>query len=488
MSQPIPTPDALPPAGSAPGNPPIIDPAISPDQATPVPPPSSPVPATDALAIAEPVAPSAPRPWERVSNKLAGFGKTVGQSAKQMGQSVKTVVSDAGEAIAQSTAETSQRVGNTAAQTGKAVATTMAATGKTLSTTVSSTSKTLGAAAAQTGKAVVTLGESATQHTHQAIQHTTSGVGKAVTWVTDNPVLRHTTSMLKLDWLLGVTDHVDVVKAEQAVRRLEETYPNDSPRQIAHRLMVEKAMLAGGTGLAGSFIPGLAAATFTVDLMATTLLQAELVYQIAAAYGLDLQDPARKGEVLAIFGLSLGGSRALKAGLGLLQTAPIAGALIGASSNAVMLYTLGHAACQFYSVSQSTDALDDADLSALMEDTADYQDHAILQQAVMDQILMHMVLAGHPDQSWETLLPALEQAGLSPTSLEAIAHRQLNPPPLEELLAQLDSTFANSVLSQCDYIAQLDRQITPEEQAILEAIAAVVTHKPLDASDRGDGC
>ncbi len=392
---------------------------------------------------------SPPNRWLAVSNKLSGFGKTVGKSAKQAQQSVKTVMTDAGEAIAQTTAQTGQKMGETIAATGK---------------TVSS-------AASQAAGTVANLGESATQQTHQALQQTTSTVGKAVSWITDNPVLRQTTSMLNLDWLLGITDRIDLVKAEQAVRRLEEKHPQETPRQIAHHLMVEKTLLAGGTGLAGSFIPGLAAATFTVDLMATTLLQAELVYQIAAAYGLDLQDPARKGEVLAIFGLSLGGSRALKAGLGLLKTAPVAGAIIGASSNAVMLYTLGHAACQFYSVSHGTTALNEQDLDGLVKDTQEFQDHAIAQQTLMDQILVHMVLASHPDQTWDLMLPSLEQVGLSPASLEAIALNLSDPPPLENLLPQLDSTFTSSVFAQCERIAHLDDNITAAEQTILDAIA-----------------
>ncbi len=393
--------------------------------------------------------PTPPNRWSAVSNKLSEFGKTVGESAKQAQQSVKTVMTDAGEAIAQTTAQTGQRMSDTAAHTGK----------------------TMSSAASQAAATVVNLGESATQQTHQALQQTTSTVGKAVSWVTDNPLLRRTTSILNLDWLLGVTDHVDLVKAEQAVRRLEKKHPEETPRQIAHHLMVEKTLLAGGTGLAGSFIPGLAAATFTVDLMATTLLQAELVYQIAAAYGLDLQDPARKGEVLAIFGLSLGGSRALKAGLGLLKTAPVAGALIGASSNAVMLYTLGHAACQFYSMGGEHQALNEQDLDGLVRDTQDFQDHAIDQQTLMDQVLVHMVLASHPDQTWDLMLPSLEQVGLSPASLEAIALNLSDPPPLENLLPQLDSTFTSSVFAQCERIAHLDDTITAAEQDILDAIA-----------------
>lgn len=73
-----------------------------------------------------------------------------------------------------------------------------------------------------------------------------------------------------------------------------------------------------------------------------------MVYQIAYAYGLNLQEPARKGEVLAIFGLALGSGCAIKAGLGFLRNVPVAGAVIGASTNAATLYALGYAACRFY--------------------------------------------------------------------------------------------------------------------------------------------
>jgi uncharacterized protein (DUF697 family) len=159
-----------------------------------------------------------------------------------------------------------------------------------------------------------------------------------------------------VDWLVRLIDQVDLVKAETVVRRLQQQYPNEQPSEIAHRLMVDKALLAGGTGFASSLVPGAAVALLAVDFTATLLLQAEMVYQIACAYGLDLQDPVRKGEILAIFGLSLGSSQILnmgvnyaaKAGLSVLQNVPVAGAVIGASTNAVMLYALGYGACRFY--------------------------------------------------------------------------------------------------------------------------------------------
>lgn len=332
--------------------------------------------------------------------------------------------------------------------------------------------------AAQTSKALVEtaseVGEAAAKQTHQLITHTTQGAGEAVNRFGNNWLVRRVSGVLNLSWLVGATDNVDLEKAIEAVRKLQQEHPNESPSQIAHRLMVEKATYAGGIGLASSILPGAAAALFAVDLAATTRLQAEMVYQIAAAYGLDLQDPARKGEVVAIFGLGLGGGRVLKAaGLGLLRNVPFAGAMIGASSNAAMLYSLGYAACRFYeaNLDSSKQLTSEETLTALKEQSETYLERAIAQQAVMDQILAHMILASHPEKSWNEILPDLQALKLSPNSLEAIANNIKSPQPLDTLLDQLNRDFAFPLLAQCYRIAKIDGVRTPSEQRVLKAIA-----------------
>lgn len=182
--------------------------------------------------------------------------------------------------------------------------------------------------------------------------------------------------------------------------------------------MVDKALQAGRSGLARSLVPGFAVALLALDLAATTSLQAEMVYQIACAYGLDIREPARKSEVLAIFGLSLGGSYAAKAGLGFLRNVPVAGAVIGVSTNAAMLYTLGYAACRFYEA--KLNPLTEATLVAAQAESEKYLESVLTQEVVMDQILIHVILASHPGKTWEQILPEL-QMHLSPASLEAIA-------------------------------------------------------------------
>jgi uncharacterized protein (DUF697 family) len=250
---------------------------------------------------------------------------------------------------------------------------------------------------------------------------------------------------------------------------LQRKYPNEKPGDIAHRVMQEKALYVGGTGFASSLLPGFAAAMIAMDLAATTALQAEMVYQIAAAYGLNLREPARKGEVMAIFGLALGGSAALKAGLGAARNIPVAGAVIGAGSNAVMLYALGHAACQFYEAKLNP-LKSQAALQASQVESEKYLQGAIVQQVIMDQILVHVILAGAPGKTWKSILPELQEFNFSPASLEAIAANAKSPPALEKLLSQINSDFAIPLLAQCQKIARQDGVITPEEAKVLATI------------------
>ena len=285
---------------------------------------------------------------------------------------------------------------------------------------------------------------------------------------------------------MKIIDQVDLVKAEAQVRRLKTQYPNEQPSEIAHRVMLEKALFAGGSGFASSLIPGVAVPLLAVDLATNMLLQTEMVYEIASAYGFDLKDPARKDEVIAIFGLAFGGGQALKAAgtqavkvgssylakagvAGFLRNVPIAGAVIGASANAAMIYALGYGACRFYEAKNSPLTIE-ATLVDVEVESQKYLEGAIAQEVVMDQILVHIVLAGNPGKTWSDIQPELQAANLAPASLEAISDNINSPPSLESLLAKINKDFAVPLLAQCQKIAQLDGVVTPEEAKVIETI------------------
>lgn len=184
------------------------------------------------------------------------------------------------------------------------------------------------------------------------LEQGTETVGKFVTPIAEHPLIRFAGRFPGINLLATALGQVDAQKAQAEVDQLRQTYPLETSEQLAHRIMVDTSLKGGGIGLLANFIPPLALALFAVDIIAVTTLQAEMVYRIAAAYGFPLNDPARRGEVLAIFGLSLGGSSVLKVGLGLVELLPGVGAVVGASSDAALLYSLGYAACRFYEAKQ----------------------------------------------------------------------------------------------------------------------------------------
>jgi uncharacterized protein (DUF697 family) len=322
-------------------------------------------------------------------------------------------------------------------------------------------------------KSVGDVGEAVVRETHKLIEQVTHTTGELASHIGENWFIRKLAGVLNLNWLVGAVDNVNLEKADIAVKKLQEENPHESPSEIAHRIMLEKAAKAGGIGLATSLLPGAAIALLAIDLAATTELQSEMVYQIAAAYGLNLKDPARKGEVLAIFGLALGGGRLLKAaGLGLLRNIPFAGAVIGASSNATMIYSLGYAACRFYEakldVSKSLNSKEV--ITQLKQESEEYLEKAIAQKKVMDQILVHMVLAGNPDKTWEEILPELQALNLGSESVDVIAQNIKSPQPLDTLLNQLDLDFAVPLLAQCERIAQISPDSQLEQERVIQAI------------------
>jgi uncharacterized protein (DUF697 family) len=415
---------------------------------------STPTPDTTEKAKALATQPEKKEFWESATDLATGFSEAVGKTVQHTGKAALDTASGVGQVI-----------GKTASHAGKTVLDKTTGIGGAIGSTATHTSKALVNMAASTSTFAINQIQ---QLLHQATQNT----GQAIDLVGNNPLVKRALGALKLDWLVSATNQVDVVKATAAVRQLQQEHPDESPSQITHRIMVQKAIYAGGSGLVSSLLPGQAIALFAVDLAATTALQAEMVYQIAAAYGLDLEDPARKGEVLAIFGLALGGGRAIKAGLAFVRSVPVAGALIGAGANATMLYALGYAACRFYEAKLNPDVVETSTetLEAIQQNSERYLAVATAQEAIMDQVLAHMILASHPEKSWDDILPNLQSLNFTPASLAAIAKNIQSPQPLGALLDQLDRDFAAPLLAQCYRITQLDQEVSAAEAEILQAI------------------
>jgi uncharacterized protein (DUF697 family) len=310
---------------------------------------------------------------------------------------------------------------------------------------------------------VGTLTETLTTETQKILEKTTVSTGQTLDWISSNPLLETADKIIGLDWLMSFLGQANIAKIERVVAEMRSQYPHETSDQIAQRLIIQKTWSGGRLGLLTNILPPIATLFLGIELIATTKLQTEMVYEIAAAYNLDLNEPARRGEALAIFGLSLGAD-VLKTSLSVVEIIPGIGAVIGASTNAAMLYVLGQTACRFY---QGKIAHSE---TASMETKIDADWRVALKQSqIMDRILAHMVRVSYPDQTWAEILPQLKT--ISPSSVETIAVNLKQHHDLSALLQELIPEFAPLTLNKCYDIAVSKGNITPEEQEILSQIA-----------------
>ena len=307
------------------------------------------------------------------------------------------------------------------------------------------------------------LTKTLTIETQKILEKTTVSTGQTLDWISANPILKAADNVIGLDWLMTFLGQVDIAKIQATVAEMRSQYPQETPDQIAHRLIVQKTWQGGRLGLLTNIIPPIAAFFLGVELIATTKLQTEMVYEIAAAYDLDLNEPARRGEVLAIFGLSLGAD-VLKTGLTVVEIIPGIGAVMGASTNAAMLYVLGQTACRFYQRKVS-----DAQIVSMQQATDQDWQIAVNQSKVMDQILAYMVQISYPGENWAEVLPKVKE--ISPASVATIAENLDKSHDLSQLLEELIPEFAPLTLNRCYEIATSNGNITLKEQEVLSQIA-----------------
>jgi uncharacterized protein (DUF697 family) len=186
------------------------------------------------------------------------------------------------------------------------------------------------------------------QEAHNFVERGTEQLGRAVTPFVENPILNSVTQLPMLRWFAAALGQVDVDRVNRDVQQLRQQHPQKTRSELSQQLIQEATLKAAGIGLATNILPPVAAVLFAVDIAALSSLQAEMIFRIAAIYDLPLKDDARRGEVLTIYGLSFGGTSLVKTGLSVAELIPGVGAVIGASSDAALLFTLGQAVARFY--------------------------------------------------------------------------------------------------------------------------------------------
>jgi uncharacterized protein (DUF697 family) len=170
--------------------------------------------------------------------------------------------------------------------------------------------------------------------------------------------------------ILDRIDDADEQAAAERARELRAAHPDETPDELVERLIKKKCQQTAAIGAATSgtaLVPGLGTlVALTVgaaaDIGLTLRLQAELVLEIAAIHGHVVSPEEKRGVVLLVSGLGLGGNRLLSRGGAKLAEAvgqrfaqrwltraiPVAGAAAAAGANALSTYVIGRRAHAYF--------------------------------------------------------------------------------------------------------------------------------------------
>ncbi|MGL4499388.1 MAG: 30S ribosomal protein S2 [Planktothrix sp.] len=144
--------------------------------------------------------------------------------------------------------------------------------------------------------------------------------------------------------------NVDFAKCQDELQQLKNRYPDKTPDEIARILIIHTSCEVAAVDSVTKLIPRISELLMQIswDLPSITIKSAEMVYKIAGIYGCNLESPEVKLEVLAAFGLSCLGDKAINAGIEWLQLDKISSAVMSGASKFLMVYAVGNAACLFY--------------------------------------------------------------------------------------------------------------------------------------------
>ncbi|MBW4627911.1 MAG: hypothetical protein KME49_20975 [Brasilonema octagenarum HA4186-MV1] len=141
---------------------------------------------------------------------------------------------------------------------------------------------------------------------------------------------------------------IDLDAVEKFVTLVLTKFPNATPEQMTQRLLRRQLFRVSRTSVVMSVVPSKMAESVGVDHVEIALIQAEIIFQIAVAYGFELQIPECKNEAFAILDRVLRANRLATIGLSATQIIPVAGGFINTGTDTYLVYQIGNTAQQFY--------------------------------------------------------------------------------------------------------------------------------------------
>jgi hypothetical protein len=155
-------------------------------------------------------------------------------------------------------------------------------------------------------------------------------------------------------------------QAKTIIEKLKIDYPYETDREIAGRIVSEKAIFATITGSLASTIPviGIVAELIVVKFLDVPALLVEMIYQVGVSYGFD---EFTEGIYLEIFSLAFSTMENI---FGDLLKGSTPALVIPSATNIMMFSVVGYAACEYYEAKAKGLVIPTDSLSAFMASQA----------------------------------------------------------------------------------------------------------------------
>lgn len=273
---------------------------------------------------------------------IQGISENISKVGSQIGSDVAGEMGKLGQKVARSAQEIRQEASKSATELGQGMAKRtkeVAQSAVELSQGVAKSATELGEevtkSAKEKGKAVQ---QEARQFISKNLEKSQDTVGKKLE---ENQAAKEAS-------VRAYIKQINLSEMEDAVNAMWDKFPSSKPEEISQRLLRQQILRVSKTSAVFSVVPPKMADSIGVNYVSVALMQAEIIFKIAAVYDFDIWLPQRKPEAFAIIDRVLRASRQAMITLSVSQMIPLAGGVVNVGTDAYLIYRIGDTAKEFY--------------------------------------------------------------------------------------------------------------------------------------------
>jgi uncharacterized protein (DUF697 family) len=336
-------------------------------------------------------------------------------------------------------------------------------------------------------------------------------VGGILNYLNTSEIYNLLAERFGINWFFNRVVSVDIEKTRKQVEKFRTKYPDDTPEKLVDRLTKHKAFYTATIGFTSGLVPGNIPALL-FDFVTTIGAQAELIYEIALVYGMDLEDETRKGEVLTLIALGAGSTKTAEATLKLAmdisskkmgsllaekmirafsvvvgekiakrffaKMIPVLGGVIGATLNASMIMLTGRGAKAYYEAVINKQLVFAGTLPEELRQIYNKKDlHPRIKTEIRDlliiRILIYLLYQANYTTEYiqQTIFEQYPEVRNDPQIEEYVINEINNSSYSEELIDKLDRPAASIVITKSILVITSSGDLTDFHREFLRNIA-----------------